>query len=366
MKKNILSLFISCVVILFMIVFIISPKKSFSELEFRYLEKLPSFSFNNLINGKYISNIESYINDHFPLRSYFMFIKSKYQRLLGFDLINNTYVGKDDYLFSKYEDSKNTDKLIDVLNKFYNKNNYNVNAMFIPSSGVINSDKLPSYVDFNKQLETINYIKNNLDFNFIDVTDNLIEGNKKYDMFYRLDHHYTMYGAYYTYLKYCEVNNIKPLLIDEFDIKTVTNDFNGTLYSKVNLYDLKSDSIDVFNYNNNLTLKYNDNKIYNSLYFNDHLNTKDKYSYFLNGNFPLIEITNNDIDNNKELVIVKDSYANCFIPFIVNHYKKIHVIDLRFYNGSVSEYMNNNNLNNIIFLYNINDIDSDIGIYNLK
>lgn len=365
MKKNLLSIFIIIFVLSFSIFFIFNPKKEFSENENRYLQTFPEFSFESLLDGKFISEFESYLTDHFPLRDTFMGIKTRFQLLLGQRLINDVYIGKDEYLFQKYNDPINTDKLINKLNEFYTNNSVNMEIMLVPSSGVINENKLPNNVSFKNQIDTINYIYENIKFNSIDVTNALIEGNKEYEMYYRLDHHWTTYGAYYAYLEFCKSNNLEPLSMDDFTIKTVTNEFNGTIYSKANIYSYKPDKIDVFLNNEQITVNYvASNKITNTLYEEKHLSTKDKYAYFLDANHALIEITNESKEG--EILIIKDSYANSFIPFLTSHYNKIHVMDLRFYNGSVTEYIKQNNIENVLFLYNIQGIDEDLGIYKIK
>ena len=97
-----------------------------------------------------------------------------------------------------------------------------------------------------------------------------------------------------------------------------------------------------------------------------YLDTKDKYSLFLNNNNPIIKIKNNDINDGSKILILKDSYANCFVPFLTEHYEEIHVIDARYYRGSMSDYLKENNIDNTLFLYNMNTIDTDTGIYIVK
>lgn len=365
MKKNFLSIFIILFILGISISFIFIPKKEFSELEFRYLEKFPKFSLASLLSGEYIEGLETYLADHFPLRDNFMAIKTNYQLSIGQKLINGVYVGENEYLFQKYENPVNTDKLINKLNEFYNNNDVDMNIMLVPSSGVINKDKLPNNISFDLQLETIKYIYDNIEFDGIDVTNSLIDGSNLYDMYYRLDHHWTSHGAYYAYLEFCKVNNIEPISMDEFTIETITENFNGTLYSKANIYSYTPDKIDIFLNDTKLDVNYVvSNRITDTLYEEKHLNTKDKYAYFLDGNHALIEITNEE--QTGEILIVKDSYANSFIPFLTNHYNKIHIIDLRFYNTSVTSYIKEKNIDNVLFLYNIQGIDEDLGIYKIK
>jgi hypothetical protein len=99
----------------------------------------------------------------------------------------------------------------------------------------------------------------------------------------------------------------------------------------------------------------------------DYLKTKDKYSVFLDNNHPLIVVTNNEIDTDTELVVIKDSYANSIIPFLINHYKKIHIIDPRFYKLSIVDYVKeNDNIKDMLILYNMNTVDEDNGIVTIN
>ena len=139
-----------------------------------------------------------------------------------------------------------------------------------------------------------------------------------------------------------------------------------SLYSKVFTTNQEKDKIHKINLKDiDFTVNYSD-KTTNSLYEESYLKEKDKYSYFLNTNKPLIEITNNKIKSNEEILIIKDSFANSFIPMLANHYKKVHVIDPRYYNLAISDYIKEHNLKNVLLLYNINNIDTDTGILKLR
>ena len=66
--------------------------------------------------------------------------------------------------------------------------------------------------------------------------------------------------------------------------------------------------------------------------------------------------------NGKHLLLIKDSFANAFLPFLVDHYETIHVIDLRYYNGNLDSYIADNKINECIFLYNIKNFCEDKNI----
>ncbi len=234
--------------------------------------------------------------------------------------------------------------------------------MLVPTAVTIYEDKLPKFASPYSQTDVINYIYENTSTDNIDVKSPLMEEKDNESLFYRLDHHWTTDGAYIGYKAYCESKGITPVDKSEFNIKTVTEDFKGTIYSKLNDYSVKSDSIKVYDNNLDVSVLY-DNEKSSSLYSEKYLDTKDKYSYFLDNIHSFIEITNNNINTDRELVVAKDSYANSMIPFLVNHYKKIYVFDPRSYKESISEFCSSHkNVKDILILYNMNTIDNDTGV----
>ena len=139
------------------------------------------------------------------------------------------------------------------------------------------------------------------------------------------------------------------------------------MYSKIIDNSLSYDTIWKIKDDSNYNVYYeDDNRETDSLYNDDYLEEKDKYSYFLNGNQSLVLIDNEDINDGNNILIIKDSYANCFIPFLVNHYDIVHVIDPRYYGENISEYIDKNDINRVLFLYNVMTIDDDGGIIGLE
>lgn len=371
--KKIYNKIITLILVLFFIVLsiflLLGNKKDFSENENRYLQSFPSFSLKRLFNGKYIEEFEDYLTDHFPFRDTFMSIKTFTDKLLLKDDINDVYLSKNDYLIQRYDEPVNNDKIISKLNKFYEKLNYvNMNLILAPTSISINSKLLPSNAPTYSEIDTIKYIYSKINFDSINVYDTLIKNNSNYPMYYKLDHHWTTYAAYYAYVEYAKANNIDYYSLNSFDVEEVTDSFNGTLYSKTNDYTRKSDSIYLFKLKNtSYSVKYSDDdKTYDSLYNYDYLDKKDKYSIFLDNNHSLIEITNNKVKNGKELAVIKDSYANSLIPFLVNHYEKVYVIDPRYYKKSISDFIKNSDIKDLLFVYNTNNIDKDSGILSIR
>lgn len=378
MLKKFVSTFIIGLIITLTVLFFLIPKKDMSENENRYLEKFPNFSIQKLIDGRYIKGVENYLTDHFAFRDMFMGIKSFFEVSINQKLINGVYVGKDEYLFQKFNPLNDSERIIKTLNNFEEKINENktnrdkidVTLMLVPSSGSIYDEKLPKYVDFDDEIKKINIINEGVKFNSIKLVEALRNSKNKYNLFYRLDHHWTIYGAYIAYSEMCKNKNLDIKDISDIEINSVSNSFDGTLFSKANIYWFKSDKMDSCNINLPIKVEYVvENKETNTLYEDKYLNVKDKYSYYLDSNHSTVVIRNEDKTPNKYLdniLIVKDSYANCFAPFLLYNYKNVHLIDLRYFSGNVSEYIKENEIREVLILYNVQNIFGDSGIYKLK
>ena len=364
--KSITAIFLAAFVLLFAFAFLISEKQEFSEGENRYLEKFPEFTFSSLKEGKYTEMLQSDLSDHFPLRNLFMGLKAETEIALGKREIGGVYIAKDGYLIEDYAAPKNTDKIVGQFEKFAKSlESAEVSLMLAPTAITIYEEKLPALAPVRSQMQTRDEIYGRLDFSTIDCYDALMGAKKDNELYYRTDHHWTGYGAYAAYTAYCEAREIEPLPLERFEITEVSTDFKGTIYSKLNDAKIKADTITIFeNPENRLTVYYEDKKeTTDSLYNFEYLDKKDKYSMFLNNIHPFIEITNETADSDKELAVVKDSYANCLVPFLVNHYRKVYVFDTRYYKGGPSKFINENRqITDVLLLYNMNTLDNDTGI----
>ncbi len=364
--KSITAIFLAAFVLLFAFAFLISEKQEFSEGENRYLEKFPEFTFSSLKEGKYTEKLQSYLSDHFPLRNLFMGLKAETEIALGKREIGGVYIARDGYLIEDYAAPKNTDKIVGQFEKFAKSlESAEVSLMLVPTAITIYEEKLPALAPVRSQMQTRDEIYGRLDFSTIDCYDALMEAKKDNELYYRTDHHWTGYGAYAAYTAYCEAKEIVPLLLERFETTEVSTDFKGTIYSKLNDAKIKADTITIFeNSENRLTVYYEDKKeTTDSLYNFEYLEKKDKYSMFLNNIHPFIEITNETADSDKELAVIKDSYANCMVPFLVNHYRKVYVFDTRYYKGGPSRFINENQqITDVLLLYNMNTLDNDTGI----
>lgn len=359
--KRIVDIIIQIIIIFLLVLTIVLPKKEFSDNENRYLQKFPTFNVENIVNGKFMTLMSDYISDHFPLREKLLSLKTNLFKMIGIKRQNGIYYADDNYLIEEYGKPENNEKIVRVVNRFIDANsNVKYDFMLVPTSAYILKDKLSNYNLNYDEKKTINFFKQNIKGNYIDVSNILLSNNDKY-IYYRTDHHWTTRGAYYAYYEYCKNNDIIPR---DYLFSEVSKNFYGTLYSKVLDNTIEPDIIEKVVDNNTYIVKYPSSDM-SSIYNEKYLNEKDKYSYFLNGNQSLITIANPYVFDN-EILIIKDSYANSFIPLLINHYSTIHVIDPRYYKNSISSYIKDHSINHVLFLYNIGTIDDDLGILTIN
>ena len=355
-------------VLVLSITFLLSPKQNFSENENRYLAKFPSLSWENIKTGEYMDDVSTWLSDHFPLRNFFMGLKTDIEICLGKKEINHVYIARDEYLIDVYDTPVNTERIADTFHKFYKKidsSKIDTSLMLIPTAYSILADKLPSNAPVINQMDTVKTIYEKSGIPAIDCSNYLTKASESGQIYYYTDHHWTTYGAYQGYLAFCDAKGLIPVSLEDMTIETVTDEFYGTIYSKVNDYSHKADSITLYtNPADVLTVDYTDTKeITNSLYNLDYVSQKDKYSLFLNNLHTLIEITNETAESDRELVLIKDSYANSMVPFLAHHYKKIYVFDTRYYKQGPSSFIKNHpSVTDILLLYNMNTIDTDSGV----
>lgn len=346
-----------------------SPKLDFSENENRYLEKMPRMTAKAVMSGEYMESLEKFLADHFPMRDLFMGWKTKAELASGRREIGGVYIAEDGYLIESYKKPQNTARIIDTFVKFYEKEGdkgVDIRLMLVPTAVTVYRDKLPDFAPPSGQGETAKAIYEAAGIKTVDCTARLLgAANENGQLYYRTDHHWTTDGAYQGYLAYCEEKGIVPVKKEDLESHIATEEFAGTLYSKVNDYSLKKDTIVIYNNPaDELSVTYEDTgETSDSLYNLDYLEKKDKYSLFLNNIHPLVEIENRAAESEDALMLIKDSYANSMVPFLAHHYRKIYVFDTRYYKGGPSAFLaEHGEVTDVLLLYNMNTLDQDSGI----
>lgn len=373
--KNIIKKLLALLLLLFISVIavlnLLAADHSFSDSENRMLQQLPHFSLKALPSGDFTADFEKYISDQFVFRDFWIGAKTDTDRLMGKKESNGVYLGADGYLIQKFippaeEDLK---EKIDAIHAFDQVTpELQKYVMLVPTAVALYKDMLPKYAIIGDQEAYLKKVQQLLhhDIRFIEVFPSLY-AERDQPVFYKTDHHWTTKGAYAAYLELCKQMGLTPQKEKEFNIRQVTDEFYGSLFSKSGFRHVQPDRIELYlpKDQEEYTVTYDDEgRITDSLYAMEQLQKKDKYALFLNGNHALIRIKTAHT-NGRKLLIVKDSYANSLIPFLLKHYSEIHVVDLRYYEEDLISFVNEQGIQDMLLLYNANTFFEDPSIKNL-
>ena len=357
------------------------PKKEKSENENRYLANFPS-AINekkletaknpadvwNSVKWKYINDrsghafkddFETYLSDHIVGREDWVKASNRIQTLSGKKEINGVYT-LDNQMIQTFKEY-NAD---DVNNSIYAMNAFaerfpdkQMFFMLAPTVQEFCSGKIPSYEGLLSEKTFIDDCYKKLrNISAIDCRSFLASNSDEY-IYYRTDHHWTSLGAYYAYQSAAKLLGYTAYGYGSFNIETASSDFRGTLYSKTLDDSIPADNIDYYTLSKNepkvkmTCINGSEVKEYDSLYVRDFLNEKDKYSSFTGSNVPIVEIET-DVDTDKTLLIIKDSYAHSLVPFLSKHYSKITMVDMRYINTSLNDLINLDDYSQVLFMYN--------------
>ena len=336
---------------------IILPDKTFSELENRNLSTVPELSVESLTNGDFMADAEEYTADHIVGRDFWVALKAWCERLSGKQENNGAYFAENGAVINRVE-LPDMDKLVQNLG-FVNKlvENVDVPVYFgiIPSAATVWNEYLPEGAPTADELGIIAQLYQEFDGIPLDMAQALT-GQKDEYIFYKTDHHWTSLGAFYGANAIFEAMGLEQLKLEDYAPTTVTEDFNGTTFSSSGVRWLTPDSIQTYISEDGVKVTgyYTGKPEESSLYHEDFLEKKDKYSYFLGGNQPLCVIESEKNDGPKVLVI-RDSYSDSLAPFLTEEFSEVHLFDVRYNMMSPSQYVQANDIDQVIVLYSFNN-----------
>ena len=361
------ALLLAVVILVLTLVNLLVPDREFSENENRMLTVFPKPSWSDISDGSYMSSLSSYMTDQFVGRDNWISFKLTLDKLLGKREANGVYLGKEDYLIGipSEPDWEHVDRNLQAINAFaQSHSDLSIHMSIVPNAACVLSGFLPQNAPVRDQRADLAALQSKLDSSvaFIDVTEDLT-AHASEGLYYRTDHHWTTLGAYYAFLSMADSLQISDPLLN-YNKYTVSDSFSGTLASKSGCHAVQ-DSIEVFEplgTDVQYYVIYSDTHEKSaSLYQSAYLKEKDQYAVFLGGNHPMVTIrtTNN---NNRSLLVIKDSYANSLIPFLVPYYEEIILVDPRYYYDSVESIISSELITDVLFLYNLDTFLGDTSL----
>lgn len=339
-----------------------SPVSEFSDNENRPLGQFPTFSFERLFEGKYISEFETYIQDQFIMRDNWIVIKAlSNQALLKIE--NNGVYMADDYQLIKQFMFFNEERLKNNIN-YINRLETPTSLMIVPTASEIDKKQLPRFSYNTNQADLLAYAKKQVGPN-IQFIDMLSMMENKTDSYFKTDHHWNAKGAYIGYQSFIESQNQVPI---DYTFVKVSDNFKGTLFSKSGLFYYPTDEIYAAKELKDMEVSvlFEDGGRHNRVYFEENLAIKDQYTYFLDGNHAYVEILNENASNDDTLLVVKDSYAHIMVPYLASHYKRIIMVDLRYYRFPLSALIKDEAVDHTLVLYSLDNLCTDSNLAFIK
>lgn len=348
-----------------MVVYGVMPQKEYSEMENRSLEPKPEISLEDIQAGEYQEQYEKYLSDQIFLRDGLVKLAVTMELLAGKREVNHVYIGKDGYLLEKYDASdfdaaqaeENISSLAGFLNdavRMYGKRN--VACMMLPSKANAMPDKLPGYAALNEEAHAVDGLGRQLEEPgvLLDVAPAL-RGHQEEYIYYRTDHHWTTLGAYYAYCAWAGLTGHKVRPLEDYSREAVFTDFYGTTYNKVHIQ-VQPDSVELFHGPGEKGVKVREegqDAVSDTFYFpKEAAEGFDRYRVFFSKNTSKMEIETK-AGTKRRLLLIKDSFANCFVPFLAEHYDKIIMIDCRYGKENVRELMaDHEEITDVLVMYN--------------
>ena len=347
------------------VVNLLIPRRDFSENENRFLADFPKYSLKAVLNGKFMNAFEDYVNDHFLCRDSWISAQSILEYLTGKRESNGVFICKN-ALISKLSGPNEAyvSANIEGINSFVSATNLPTALMIVPSASEIEAYKLPAFAETWSQKDEIGKIYSLAGSAKCVSVDELLSAHKYEQIYYRTDHHWTTYGAYLAYSEYCAQEGLTPA---PYAASAVSDAFNGTLYSSSGVRFIESDVIEAFDAPAAAVCEIFDGEktaVRDGVYFPEYLDKKDKYAYFLGTNQPIITITGGSPGGQK-LLLIKDSYAHCMAPMLLSNYSEITLVDMRYLNGRLDNFLDPGDYDRAFILQGIDSFVNQNNLYKL-
>ena len=354
---------------LFLIINVIVPDREKSVQENRMLVTKPKFRLSSLISGDYDEKFEAYMEDQFVGRDMWRKLKVTVDRIGGSRLENGVYIGTNGQLLEQIEvaDENHLAANIKAIKSFSeSQSKIPVRMMLVPDAANVLNHSLPALAKPEDQTQMFSMVRKDLgdSVEWIDVSTELNK-HKTEKIYYKTDHHWTTLGAFYAFQAAAPSLGIEGDLSGKYVSYAVSDSFNGMLASKRGVNLGEKEQIDIYvptEEDTDLIVDYVDEgKRSTSLYDSSKLKEKDQYTVFLGGNSSLLDIRTVSTST-KRLLLVKDSFANSFIPFLTPYYREIVVVDPRYYSGTINDLMDSYRISEVLFLYSGNTFFKDNNI----
>ena len=338
--------------------FIVLPRRTFSENENRALAAAPDTSVRSVFSGDFDTAFETWFTDHFPFRDFWIGLKAYTKQYSGSLENNDVFFADDGYLIRRFQtyDERTLVQNTELIREFCTDQGVQPYILLVPTAAGTRQNLLKAGSYSLDQEALRNHAEELLGYPVIEI-DTTVD-----PFYFRTDHHWNAYGALQGYKAICaQALQKEP---EDFTMTVVADDFRGTMYSRSGAFRHAGEDIvrpDHAGLQATVTLE--DGTVHEGLFFEERLAEKDKYMYYLDGNHAFESIETN-VHNGRRALILKDSYAHILVPYLAAEYEHIDMIDLRYFRGNASDYLQENT--DVWFIYSLDNFCEDPYLVFLK
>ena len=336
------------------------PKKTFSDAERRNLDQLPKLNGETLLDGSFMGEFEGFTQDQFPLRDTFRQVKSIFHNYVLRQGDNNGIYIADGYA-AKMEYPLNTSsvnlcmaRFQNVYDKFLKGKPVKTYVAIVPDKGYyLAEDNGYLALDYTQLFDRV---KTDMSWaKYIDLTDVL-----EISDYYRTDTHWRQEKLEDVAKRICETMGVKAP--ENLSQEKLDRDFYGVYYGQAALpmegepmslvHSPVIDGCQTYLVEiDEKTYKAKNTLLYEGVYDREKVSGKDMYETYLSGAQSLLKIVNPNAKGNKELVVFRDSFGSSLTPLLLEGYRTVWVVDIRYVSTQVLSRLLQFRNQDVLFLY---------------
>ena len=314
----------------------------------QYLMKNPSAEAEENSGQSFFGweKADALFHDTIPGADIAMELRTKLSLAMGNRKIGDVYVSSERLLQEPSAlDESALLETAQYINTFYAQYTIPTCLVAVPSATEIYTEYLPDHANVESQLTQMDA--------FYEMTDAQIRKMDAYHVlmtckddyiFYRTDSKWTSYGAYCVYRNIIRKMGYYPVSYDSYSITHVKCDFQGDLYEACLYQEVIPDILDVYTCENSSVIEsmrsFDGMQWADCTFYNEEELEQENADAFYMGAPKLHTEIRTDVENGKRLLVIKDSYGDCMIPFLTQHYAQIDVIDINCLDRPLAELLN--------------------------
>jgi len=329
-----------------------APSKEISEAERRPLAQMPQITAGDLVNGKFIKAFESYTLDQFPLRDSFRTLKSLFHYYVLNQKDNNGIYLTQGHA-AKLEPALSQSSVDHAMERF----NWIYETYLKDSGSAVFTTVIPDkgfYIGEENGYPVMDYdalfaaVQQKMPWaEYVDITDCLTADN-----YYRTDTHWRQETILPVAQKLRDAMGLSQLQAEDFIQRVLERPFYGVYYGQAalpmkaeELFVLESEMLSqcsVYDHETGKTA---------AVYDMTKLESKDLYDVFLSGARALLTIENPNATTDKELIVFRDSFGSSLAPLLVQDYKTVTLVDIRYLGSQMLSQHLEFNGQDVLFAY---------------